>query len=645
MSRLLVLCLAICLSLMIVPDATAQLSTARLFGDGMVMQRGHAVPVWGEAPAGAEVLVGFHGVGSGRQELIATADAEGTWRIELPAMEAGGPYTMTIESGNESLRYSDIWIGDVWVGSGQSNMEWTVADSDNADAEIAAANDPLIRHFKVPQSWSYQPEDELAGGEWEAARPATVGDFTAVGYYFARELREHVGVPIGIINSSWGGSRLEPWMSAESLGMDESAVAMLQEEESEYGRRIIASLTRRLGELPTQDAGLVDGVAHWAAVDEDDTTWDVINVPGVWEEQGYDGMDGVAWYRTSFDLSEEEASFDLRLHLAMIDDADITYVNAHEVGRGMEYNRARIYDVPSSALVPGSNVLAVRVTDFQGGGGIYGSASDVYAETSDRRIDLAGEWRFKVGAVTMNLEGRKNAVPTLLYNKMIHPMLDFPIAGVIWYQGESNAYPGQDYEYRDLFKTMITDWRDKWNVGDFPFLWAQLANYMDADEQPAESNWAVLRESQTAALELPATGQAVITDIGDPNDIHPRNKQDVGRRLALAARKIHYGHDVVHSGPMYASHDTRDGRIVISFDHVGGGLEVRGNELGGFAIAGDDGRFVWANATIDGDTVVVWSDDISTPVAVRYAWGDNPDRANLYNAEGLPAASFRTDAP
>ena len=630
---------------MLVPDAHAQLSTSQLFGDGMVMQRGHDVPVWGHAAPGASVVVGFHGVGSSRQQLEATADAEGQWRVELPAMEAGGPYTMTIESGAERLQYSDIWLGDVWVGSGQSNMEWIVAHSADAEAEIAAADDPLIRHFKVPLSWSWQPEDELAGGKWEAASPETVGDFTAVGYYFARELREHVGVPIGIINSSWGGSRLEPWMSAESLGMDESAVAMLQEQESEYGRRVMANLTRRLGELPTRDAGLVDGVAHWAVDDLDDSTWDVINVPGVWEEQGYDGMDGVAWYRTSFELSEEEASFDVHLRLAMVDDADITYINGHEVGRMMEYNRPREYDVPASVLVPGSNVLAVRVVDTQGGGGIYGGASDLYIETSDRRIDIAGEWRFKVGAVSINMEGQKNALPTLLYNKMIYPMLDFPIAGAIWYQGESNAYPGQDYEYRDLFMAMITDWRARWGVGDFPFLWSQLANYMAADEQPAESNWAVVRESQTAALELPATGQAVITDIGDPDDIHPRNKQDVGLRLALAARKIHYGHDVVHSGPMYASHEIQDGRVVINFDHVGSGLTTSDGAPGGFAIAGEDGRFVWADAEIDGSAVVVWSDEVAAPVAVRYAWGDNPDRANLYNAEGLPAASFRTDMP
>lgn len=434
----------------------------RLFQDGMVMQRDAQVPVSGWAAPGSVVGVTFNG-----RYFATTAGANGKWTTTLPAMPAGGPYVLEVVSGGERIRIRDILIGDVWIASGQSNMEWTVANSNDADAEIAAADDFEIRHFKVPHSWADAPEQTLAGGSWERADPGHVGDFTAVGYFFARELREHVDVPVGIINTSWGGSRIEPWMSAGTLG-----------------------------------------------------------------------------------------------------------------------------------------------------------------------------------EVSVNAGGRENHTPTLLYNKMIYPLQEYPIKGAIWYQGESNAGSPEDAAaYRDLFADMITSWREQWGQGDFPFLWVQLANFMQEDEHPpVQSNWALLRESQSAALDLPATGEAVIIDIGEADDIHPRNKQDVGARLALAARKVAYGEDgIIHSGPVYRSHRIEDGRIVVEFDHVGSGLDVHGDALRGFAIAGEEGEFVWANARVEGDRVVVWSDRVDEPVAVRYAWSNNPADANLYNQEGLPAAPFRTD--
>ena len=619
---------------------SAQLRLSRLVGDGMVMQRNASVPVWGWARPGQDVVVTFD-----RKTHRAKADASGHWKVTLPPRGAGGPHQMTVAANGQRVQVRDILIGDVWLASGQSNIEWTVADSRNAAQEIAAARDPRIRHFKVPQSWAPAPEETLAGGEWKVANPANVGDFSAVGYFFARELRKHVDVPIGLINASWGGSRIEPWMSADALQLGENALETVMQQERAHEESVLQKLRAKIGDLPTHDAGLATGRALWADPALDDGRWDRVAVPGLWEAAGYEGMDGIGWYRTNVDLTEQEARAGVRLGLGMIDDSDISWVNGHEVGRTAGWNEPRVYDVPASALRAGRNVVAIRVEDTGGGGGIHGGPELLYVETPGGRRPLAGAWKFKVGAVSVSTDGRKNQLPTLLFNKMIHPLLPYPIKGALWYQGESNASPNDALRYREHFTTLIRDWRTRWGVGDFPFLWVQLANFMQPDSAPSESAWALLRESQSAALTLPNTGQAVAIDIGEAGDIHPRNKQDVGLRLALAARKVAYGQDIVHSGPAYRAHEVSDGRIVVSFDHAGGGLLARGQEkaVREFAIAGPDRRFVWANAEIQGDRVVVWSDRVSNPVAVRYAWGDNPEGANLYNREGLPASPFRTD--
>lgn len=638
------------------PPQRGSLRLSRVIGDHMVMQRDAAVPVWGWAAPGDQVNVTFDG-----RTHTARADARGAWRVELPARRAGGPYELTVADGDQRIQLRDILVGDVWVCSGQSNMEWTLANARNGAAEAAAANDPKVRHFKVPNSWAEQPEEELAGGEWQVADPAHAGNFTAVGWFFARDLRKSVDVPIGLLHTSWGGSRVEPWMSRQALRMTEAEFAELMRREREYEQALLDSLRARVagpgGQIPTVDAGLVEGRAPWADPALDDSAWSPIAVPKLWEEQGYPGMDGVAWYRTSFTLSEQEARAGgggVRLGLGAIDDDDITWVNGVEVGRTQAYNKPRVYDVPASALHAGRNVIAVRVSDGGGGGGFWGDSSLIYLESGGTRRPLAEPWRFRVGSVVTGADGQHiNKIPTVLYNKMVHPLLPFPIKGVLWYQGESNADRYEDaVAYRGLFADLITSWRREWaggRQGSFPFLWVQLANFMAPDAQPAErSNWAALRESQSAALSLPNTAQAVIVDIGETEDIHPRNKQDVGARLALAARRVAYGdRGVVSSGPVYRSHRVQGGRVVVEFDQVGGGLVTRSRsqseQLSGFAVAGADRKFVWANAAIEHGRVVVWSDQVTAPVAVRYAWGNNPLDANLYNVQGLPAAPFRTD--
>jgi sialate O-acetylesterase len=623
----------------------AALRLPQLFGDGMVLQRGTRIPVWGWAAPGTRVAVLLHG-----RTARATADGSGAWSVTLPALAAGGPYALAVEGGGARIDVRDILAGDVWVASGQSNMEWPVAAAVNGAQEVASAHDPRIRQFAVPQSFSDVPEADVTGGNWAPADSQHAGPFTAVGYFFARELRRSVDVPIGLINTTWGGSNIETWMSRRALATGDSVWdAMLRQRGADEAARR-AALRVRIGDLPAADGGLVDGRAVWADPALEDSGWAALAVPGVWERAGYDGMDGIAWYRTTFTLTEDEARQGVRLGLGTIDDNDMTWVNGTEVGRTDGYAKPRLYTVPPAALRAGRNVVAVRVEDTGGDGGFYGDAAMVYVEVGGVRRPLAGTWKFKVGAVSFQPDGQRiNKFPTVLYNRMLHPLLPFPVKGVIWYQGESNANSvEQATAYGTLFQDLIRSWRREWGGprGSMPFLWVQLPNFGAVDSLPPDrSAWATLREAQAAALALPRTGQVVAIDIGEAGTIHPRNKQEVGRRLALVARAVAYGRSLVSSGPTYRRHQVQGNRVVIAFDHRGGGLVSRAPDgrVSGFALAGADRRFAWAEARVEGDRVVAWSDRVSHPVAVRYAWSNSPAGLTLFNREGLPAAPFRTD--
>lgn len=613
---------------------------ARLFGDGMVMQRGARVPVWGWAAPGAKVHVTFDG-----RSYDATVGRNGGWRVTLPAMAPGGRHTLTAAAGGARVRVRDIVVGDVWICSGQSNMEYMLADARGGAAAVASAHDSLLRHFKVPRSWAMTPDSDLAGGSWAVADPAHAGEFTAVGYFFARELRGRERVPIGLINTTWGGTRIESWTSARSLGLDSSAVSALAVKDRADEEAILNGLRQRIGTLPESDEGMVGSRAAWADPALDDSRWATIRVPALWESAGYEGMDGTAWYRTTFDVSADEARRGVRLGLGMIDDSDVSWVNGVEVGHTEHrWNAARSYDVPPDALRAGRNVIAVRVEDTGGGGGIYGDSALLYVESGGVRRPLAGSWRFRVGAVAVSSESRKSQLPTVLYNRMVAPIVDFPVKGVIWYQGEANAVAmGDAVAYRKQLPAMITGWRAAFGNPRMPFLWVQLPNYMAPAAEPGESSWATLRESQHAALALPATGEAVTIDLGEAGDIHPKNKEDVGKRLALVARSVAYGERGVASAPAFRSLTRRGRGLVLSFT-TSSPLVVHGTKLGGFAIAGADRRFVWANARLEGRHVIVWSDSVAAPVAVRYAWSDNPADATLFAPNGLPVAPFRSDS-
>ena len=618
-----------------------RLAMPRIFADAMVLQRDQPITLWGWSAPGSTVRVRID-----RDSRLANADKSGAWTATLPPRPAGGPFRVVVAARGDSLVFANVLVGDVWVASGQSNMEFPVSQSANADAAIAAANDSTIREFKVPTSWANAPERDLAGGSWLPADRQHVGAFSAVAYFFAKHLRPSVGVPICIINTTWGGSNIETWISRAAQHLDDDAWAAIQQGEANRDRAVRDSLRAVLGNvLPEIDSGLVDGVARWADPTLDEQAWRAIRVPAYWESQGFPGLDGVAWYRVDFTLEASELRSGVTLTFGAIDDDDMTWVNGVEVGRTSGYNVRRSYNVPATALHPGRNVLAMRVSDWAGGGGINEATALIVGGT---RRSLDGTWKFRVGRVTVGADGQRiNKIPTVLYNKMVYPMLPLSIKGVLWYQGESNANNArQAMDYREQFATLIRSWRREWSRGrnQFPFLWVQLPGYGKPDSLPqSQPGWALQRESMEAALSMPKTGRAIAIDLGGATELHPRNKEDVGARLALVGRKVAYGQSVETSGPTFRSMTMRGDTAIITFAYADKGLIARGGELGGFAIASADRRFEWAKARIAGNRVLVWGEGVRAPVAVRYAWANYPEKANLYGANGLPAGPFRTD--
>ncbi|MCP3927797.1 MAG: 9-O-acetylesterase [Bacteroidetes bacterium] len=629
----------------------AQVHLPSIFSDNMVLQRDMEISVWGWAKVGEKIAVSI-----GEKANTVTADGSGKWKIKMPAMKAGGPFTMIVKGIANTIKLENILIGDVWVCSGQSNMEWSVVNSNNPDEEIRSANHPNIRLFDVPNTIATQAKEDIEDAAWVNCSPETIENFSAVGYFFGRDLHESLDIPIGLISTNWGGTIVETWTSKEGLAgipaMAEKAAYVsgidMEKEQSVAARRF--QMWQK--QFKEKDKGVKNGEYIWARSNTDYNNWKEINLPGQWESSGVDelvNLDGVVWFEKEIILNKEEAEMDAILSLGAIDDSDITWVNGHQVGEmWQKYNSPRKYNVPKGELKEGKNSILIRVEDTGGDGGLWGNPENLYLKVGNNKINLTGNWKYKIGVQINVAAGAPNfgpnSHPTLLYNGMIHPLINFSIKGAIWYQGESNA--GRAYQYRELFPALIKDWRTKWGIGDFPFLWVQLANFMAPVDRPVASNWAELREAQDMTLRLPKTAQASAIDIGDAGDIHPRNKQEVGRRLALGAKYIAYGLDVDHTGPSYSSMKRKGKAIYITFDEVADGLVVKDkyNYLKGFTIAGADKKFYWAKAErIDNKTVKVYSKKVKKPVAVRYGWANNPDQANLYNSTNLPANPFRTD--
>lgn len=621
----------------------ANVKPARIFSSNMVLQQGQENPVWGWADKGEKITITFAG-----KTIKTKADKNGKWSAKLPSMDYGGPHNMVLK-GKNTIEFDNILIGEVWICSGQSNMEFVVNSAINAKTEIAAANYPNIRFFTISQKIAQVPAADLDKGQWDVCSPQTVASFSAVAYFFGRHLNQELKVPVGLIHTSWGGTVAETWTSAQTIENDPDFKDKLKELASfdltKYREYKMEAIKAKLNEVPTKDAGMVDGVAVYADQAMNDADWVEMDPANLWEDSSYPPIDGIAWYRKTITLTADQAKQATEIHLGMIDDNDNTWINGVKIGTTRGYNEFRVYAIPANTLKAGKNVIAIRVEDNGGGGGMYGPSAEKYLLAGDQRISLADQWKFKITEARVgSAQLGPNDYPTLLFNGMLNPVIPYGIKGAIWYQGEANTSRAK--QYQRIFPNLIKDWRTHWNQGDFSFLYVSLANYMEAPKQPVESDWAELREAQTKTLSLPNTGMALAIDLGVANDIHPKNKQDVGKRLALSALKTTYGKNIVHSGPMYQSVQFEGNKAIISFTETGSGLMVKDKYgyINGFSIAGADRKFVWAKASVTADNkVVVSSDEIKNPVAVRYGWANNPDDLNLYNKEGLPTNPFRTD--
>ena len=633
----------ILLLLLVAESISAQVKMSPLFGSNMVLQQGIEIPVWGWASPGEKVTITLDKV-----IVSVKTNKEGKWQVKLPAMNYGGPYKLTVK-GKNLISFENVMIGEVWICSGQSNMEFQLMNANNAEAEIASSNSPEIRLFTVKRRISQTPQDNLEEGNWEECSPETSPRFSAVAWFFGKSLNEKLKVPIGLIHVSWGGTVAETWTSEEMISQNSDFTKSLSQLKKinldDYAKSLEEDVRKRVGEFSTVDLGMKDGQPVWANPDLNDSDWKLMPLPGYIEQNGLEGVDGIIWFRKEIEISPEEADKPATLYLAKINDSDHTYLNGTHIGATEQMaNEPRIYSVPPGIMKAEKNILTVQVEDVGGVCGIYGDTAMLRLQLENRSISLCGNWKYKIGLVKFNFILSPNSYPTLLYNGMLNPLIPFGIKGAIWYQGEGNASRAK--QYQKVFPDLIKDWRNHWKQGDFPFLFVQLANYMKADSLPVESSWAELREAQSMALSLPKTGMAVAIDVGDALDIHPKDKQSVGKRLALSALKIAYKQDILFTGPVYKTMEVAGNKIVLSFNEVGEGLCVHDKYgyLKGFAVAGENKKFYWAKAVITGkNTVEISCPEVQQPVAVRYGWGNNPDDVNLYNSADLPASPFRTD--
>jgi len=619
--------------------ANANVRMPLLFSDGMVLQRNKPIPVWGWADANEKVEVHFN-----KQTKSIITDKNGKWMVRLDAEKAGGPFELVI-TGKNKIVIANVLVGEVWICSGQSNMEFQVFKTMNAAEEINDSNYPMIRHFGIAQDMSGTPKEDLKQGKWEVCGKETVGNFTAVGYYFAKKLYAELKIPIGIINTSWGGTCVETWTSRQAFEKSndfKDMIANVPQVDMQAAFEVYQkSVLDNINKIQGFDVS-VENEDQFKDPNFQDTKWPEIKVPSLWENQQLGNIDGVVWMRKTIVLSAEQAKKEAVLYLSKVDDEDQTYVNGVLVGTNNLWDKQRIYKIPENVLKEGKNVIAVRIADYTGGGGIYGDPADLRIDFKDSNLPLEGLWKFNVVQVKISIS--PNTYPSLLYNAMVNPLIPYAFQGVLWYQGEANVWRAN--QYKKAFPLMINDWRSKWNQGNFPFYFVQLSTYNEFNgNSKVGSRWAELREAQTQTLQLPNTGMAVTTDIGNAKDIHPTNKQDVGKRLAAIALNNVYGKKMVYSGPIYKSKEIKGNQILLSFNNIGSGLSSSDNtaNVKGFEIAGADKVFYSAKAIIKDNKVIVSCESVPNPVAVHYGWADDDSEINLFNKEKFPASPFRSD--
>lgn len=630
--------------------AQAKVKLPSFFTDNMVIQQNSLLTLPGKAKAGKKVTVN---VSWSNDKYTAEAAADGSFKIEIPTPSAGGPYQIMISDG-EKLTLKNVMVGEVWFCSGQSNMEMPVAGWGkvmNYEQEIADANYPSIRLLQVKKTVAFVPQEgvEMNMGGWQECSSATVPEFSSVAYFYARNLWKELNIPVGVIDCTWGGTPAESWTSYQTLkqvmGFEEKMNRMAG---VGFEREKLVELYHRemdewLKQFDEKDAGFRNGAPQWISASQTGKEWKSMELPAYWETRGLN-FDGTVWFQKEVEIPGDWNGKELSLNLAMIDDDDITYFNGKEIGRTSGCNTMRNYKIPAELVKEGKGIITIRAIDYGGEGGIHGGAQQMFMELNGKKISLAGSWNYHTGVSMTGISSRPlspegtgwptSCYPTVLYNAMVHPFTVFPIKGAIWYQGENNV--GNDEQYRVLFQSMITDWRKAWKQ-DFPFYFVQLANYLKPEEVQPDSKWAALRDAQAHSLHLPNTGMACAIDLGEAYDIHPKNKQEVGRRLAQAALANTYQKGT-YEVPVYMGYRISGRTLILNFDRE---VIAKDGIPEGFILAGPDGKYYPAQATIQGKEVILQSDRIEMPTAARYAWADNPI-CNLYGKSGLPVPPFRT---
>ncbi len=620
----------------------ADVKLPSIISDNMVLQAGAKDRIWGKADPGENVEVSFAG-----QSKKTVADADGRWSVELDPMKANGESASLTVSGKNKIEVKNVVVGEVWLGSGQSNMEWRVTNVMNAKDEMEKADFPLIRSFTVAKGISPSPMEECSG-KWEVCTPKTVGGFSAVMYFFGRDLHNTLKAPVGLLHSSWGGSSIQAWIPKEILEANPTFAKKVEFPEENYANMKVYNEYRKgvVDKAANKDEGNKGEGEGWAKPDFDAAGWKESTLPQPMEKFFGMDFDGAVWFRKSLDVPASWAGKDLSAKLGSTQSAMTVYFNGEKVF-SCAYtldNNYPGFKIPGKLVKEGANVLAVRYFNHMGNGGLTGGAPGQLnvSGPDGKEIFLAGKW---LGKVETKLDPSKGPsflpspkdIPFALYNAMIAPIQPYTLRGSLWYQGESNA---GDPKYGKMMEEMIKSWRGKLQNPEMPFYYVQLANYMEKHKDPVDTSWAKLRESQRETLAVPNTAMAVIIDIGNPKDVHPTNKQDVGKRLALPARHFVYGDkDLEYTGPVFESLEAKDGALVMKFSHARG-MTAKDGELKGFAISEDGSKFVWANARIDGDKVILENAALKNPKHVRYAWDDDPD-CTLYNGDGIPASPFK----
>lgn len=615
----------------------AEVTVPKFFSNHMVLQRDVPITIYGWADAGKTVKINFN-----NKILETKANAKGEWTIDFKGQKAGGPYKMTIAEDNKII-LEDIYIGDVWFCSGQSNMGWKLEDALNGKEELSKANYEKIKLLQVSRTMAGLAQKDIEKGQWESCTPEKTKGFSAVAYFFGRELYQKYNVPIGLINSSWGGTNIEAWMSEEIMGKHESAKKVIAEMKNINFGDVVKNYNKDFKNWEVKADKLDVGMQErWFDNSYDKALWKTINLPIVWETAKITPSDGIVWVTKTFELSQKDLSEkELLLSIGRVDNEDVTYINGKIVGESKIKDLDRIYKISNSIFAIGKNTITIRVKNSGDIGGFRSAKEALYLQTGQQKISLDGEWKYEIG--TKNIEEvpvrqHPNLYPTSLFNGMVAPFLGIKIKGVIWYQAESNSKNA--VEYASLFKDMITDWRKKWN-SNFTFIFAQLPNYANQNNR-----WITLRESQAKALELKNTGMAVLIDAGADDNIHPIYKQIVGKRMAVIAGNLAYGNkELSASAPIFEKCKTEGNTITVTFKNGTFVSSTPKSGISGFMIAGIDNIFYPANGFLQNDmkTIKLSNDKVSNPKEVRYLWDDAPGKVMLYNQDGLVTPPFRTD--